>query len=215
MLEPTDIVNVYLRRYSRNDDAQHSSHAGYSYHNAKILIAKEKAVYETKSYSEGGQLYTSRIDPYLDHYRGLYPNSHSYWPVKCDWCNYKFSEDDEWQIYTDLLWCRKDTGQLVTIKDTNKLEGAMYYAWWKKDSPRYAPAGPLYAICPGGHPWNIDGRASNCGKPDDNVHRCWIRHGEPPDITVDKNGNTCSAGAGSIQAGNYHGFLRNGYFTDG
>ncbi len=30
---------------------------------------------------------------------------------------------------------------------------------------------------------------------------------------VDKNGLTCAAGAGSIQAGDYHGFLRDGEFT--
>jgi hypothetical protein len=49
--------------------------------------------------------------------------------------------------------------------------------------------------------------------PDDGEHRCWVRHGEPPRITVDKNGPTCQAGAGSILAGDYHGFLRDGAFT--
>lgn len=49
--------------------------------------------------------------------------------------------------------------------------------------------------------------------PDDAEHRCWIRHGEPPLITVDKNGLTCAAGAGSIQCRDYHGFLRDGSFT--
>lgn len=33
-------------------------------------------------------------------------------------------------------------------------------------------------------------------------------------ITVDKNGTTCAAGAGSISAGPYHGFLRNGQLVD-
>ncbi len=44
-------------------------------------------------------------------------------------------------------------------------------------------------------------------------HKCWIRHGTPPDLTVDKNGVTCNAGAGSILVGDYHGFLVNGRFT--
>jgi len=61
-----------------------------------------------------------------------------------------------------------------------------------------------------GHPWNIDSRASNCTRKDDRTHRCWVRHGEPPHIHVDKNGNTCSAGAGSIQTDKWHGFLHNG-----
>jgi hypothetical protein len=53
-------------------------------------------------------------------------------------------------------------------------------------------------------------RASNCTMPNDMLHRCWVRHGNPPMITVDKNGPTCGAGAGSILSGNWHGFLRNG-----
>lgn len=57
--------------------------------------------------------------------------------------------------------------------------------------------------CPDGHHWYIDNRASNCTKKDDDVHRCWVRHGRPEDGTlhVDKSGNTCAAGAGSIDTG--------------
>lgn len=72
----------------------------------------------------------------------------------------------------------------------------------------------LNVVCPDGHWWDIDGRASNCTMKDDKAHRCWVRHGEPPDITVDKNGPTCAAGAGSIKTPGYHGFLRDGKFTD-
>lgn len=70
----------------------------------------------------------------------------------------------------------------------------------------------LMVVTPGGS-WFIDGRASNCDMKDDNTHNCWIRHGTPPNITVDKKGHTCGAGAGSIGKKNYHGFLRNGYLT--
>ena len=66
---------------------------------------------------------------------------------------------------------------------------------------------------PNGREWDIDSRCSNCTLPDDRIHRCWVRHGEPPNIHVDKNGHTCSAGAGSILAGDYHGFLHNGELT--
>jgi len=77
------------------------------------------------------------------------------------------------------------------------------------------PDGKSYVcVCPGNNWWHIDSQASNCTKPDDKEHRCWCRHGEAPDFTVDKVGNTCSAGAGSIAIGSYHGFLRNGYLTD-
>jgi hypothetical protein len=71
----------------------------------------------------------------------------------------------------------------------------------------------LFAVTPSGHHWDIDGRASNCTMPTERLHRCWIRHGEPPLVTVDKLGVTCAAGAGSIAVPGYHGFLRNGAFT--
>jgi hypothetical protein len=73
----------------------------------------------------------------------------------------------------------------------------------------------LHVRLPNGEFWNVDGRASNCTMPDDRLHRCWVRHGEPPLVTVDKNGLTCAAGAGSIQAGDYHGFLVEGVLSAG
>jgi hypothetical protein len=73
----------------------------------------------------------------------------------------------------------------------------------------------LHAVLPNGVPWDIDGRAANCNRRDDRSHRCWVREGEPPNVTAGKAGNTCSAGAGSIAAGDYHGFLQDGAFTAG
>ena len=83
---------------------------------------------------------------------------------------------------------------------------------WNWDN---CPGQHLIAVCPNGHDWNVDGRASNCGSPDDRIHRCWVRHGSPEDGTlhVDKGGVTCNAGGGSIQAGDYHGHLHNGRFV--
>jgi hypothetical protein len=68
------------------------------------------------------------------------------------------------------------------------------------------------------HHWYIDDRASNCTKPDDKTHRCWVRHGTFGEkLTVDKAGNTCAAGAGSFFMDNqrWHGFLRNGVLVQG
>jgi hypothetical protein len=61
--------------------------------------------------------------------------------------------------------------------------------------------------------WDVDSRANNCSRPNDTEHRCWVRDGKIPKITAGKDGNTCSAGAGSIQSGSWHGFLRNGYLV--
>lgn len=85
----------------------------------------------------------------------------------------------------------------------------------------YPPVGAdglsIYCMTLEGHAWLIEGRASNCTKPDDNAHRCWVRHGTVGDrLTVDKNGLTCAAGAGSFFMGKkneWHGFLRNGRMT--
>jgi hypothetical protein len=63
------------------------------------------------------------------------------------------------------------------------------------------------------HRWNVDGRASNCDMPNDRLHRCWVRHGDPRvpgQLHVDKVGKTCRAGAGSIAIQGFHGFLHAG-----
>lgn len=105
------------------------------------------------------------------------------------------------------IYRRVDTGEEII----DLPPGAMYYVT-EASQPYYRP-GPdgrtLFVVTPGGH-WSPDSRASNCTDPDDNRHYCWVRHGEPPLITVDKKGETCKAGAGSIGIGGYHGFLRNG-----
>lgn len=69
----------------------------------------------------------------------------------------------------------------------------------------------LMVRLPDGHDWAVDSEASNCTKPGE-PHHCWIRHGDPREcrVTVDKNGDTCAAGAGSIASPNWHGFLQNG-----
>lgn len=72
------------------------------------------------------------------------------------------------------------------------------------------PDGRVLGVLTPGGAWIIDSRCSNCDRKDDNTHHCWVRHGVAPMITVDKIGNTCAAGAGSIICGDYHGFLRNG-----
>jgi hypothetical protein len=102
-------------------------------------------------------------------------------------------------------------------KDANErpVPGAMF--WMKFSGGHCSEHEPpcqhhLMAVTPDGHWWDIDGRASNCSNRSDKRHRCWVRHGEPPHITVDKAGLTCSAGAGSIQTDQWHGFLSNGVF---
>lgn len=66
--------------------------------------------------------------------------------------------------------------------------------------------------------WYIENPASNCTKPTDRDHRCWVRQGTVGEkLTVGKAGNTCAAGAGSffMDAMRWHGFLRNGVLVQG
>jgi hypothetical protein len=90
--------------------------------------------------------------------------------------------------------------------------GGMFWADWYQ---RKGPDGHHLIVKTPGGLWHVDGFASNCTRPGDWSHYCWVRHGEAPNITVDKNGDTCGCGQ-SIQqgfandAGFYHGFLRNG-----
>jgi hypothetical protein len=90
---------------------------------------------------------------------------------------------------------------------------------------------------PNGLHWQVDSQASNCTRdqyiPIDppetqggttstrrfvRSHYCWLRVGEPRagKVHVDKNGNTCAAGAGSIWSdkggpGDWHGFLHDSW----
>lgn len=115
-------------------------------------------------------------------------------------------------VANDHLWRRVDTGEEKVLRDFGP--GVMWYADWLNDF-HVGPDGRCLVVRTPGGDWVIDSRASNCTLPEDKGHQCWIRHGPAPEITVDKNGKTCGAGAGSIGVGEgakyYHGFLRNGW----
>jgi hypothetical protein len=89
----------------------------------------------------------------------------------------------------------------TTADADNRSEPGAVYEWehtyrcdWDNCSGTH-----VTVILPTGDSWCPDRRASNCGSPDDRTHRCWVRHGPLDRLTVDKNGDTCIAGAGSIQ----------------
>lgn len=199
LLRPAGKHRLYLRRYvsSNAGEARKCTVSATGYHDARQLWKVARSDY--------------RFDAKYDT-----PNkSFGLWPDKCA-CGYVFSEADEWQKFEDEIMKRADTGVELTRQEARP--GAMWFAdWMQSASPelfRGSDGHTLIVKLPNGNEWCVDGPSSNCTKPDDHVHKCWVRHGAPPLITVDKNGNTCEAGAGSIQSGNYHGFLRNGEFTD-
>ncbi len=96
---------------------------------------------------------------------------------------------------------------------TDKLPaGALYCASSRYAEHRVGYDGKsIVCVLPGDFHWYIDGSCSNCTLPHDRVHKCWVRHGTVGErIHVDKQGLTCAAGAGSIDAPGFHGFLHYG-----
>jgi hypothetical protein len=89
--------------------------------------------------------------------------------------------------------------------------------WWDNCSGLH-----LYVACPDGAGgsvwWDVDSRAGNCSRPEDRTHRCWIREGEPPVVSVPRPG--CPGSAGSIQIygrrgrPGWHGYLDQGWLVE-
>lgn len=145
------------------------------------------------------------------------PDIDSRWPIQCNRCQILVSPED----FVDHSTVKRVAYNTVS---TRPEPGDLYY-----DLERHIPNDKnecdfgwencdgrhLVAVLPNGITWDIMSRCSNCTLPNDTKHRCWVVQGDVPNITVDKNGVTCAAGAGSIAVPGYHGFLRNGEFTKG
>lgn len=137
--------------------------------------------------------------------------------------------DEEAQRRSDAKWLEGDIESsgwepMYRLPDGREVSqtdlpvGAVWDCPAYHDVPQWCGPDGLALWCklPNGHEWHIDGRASNCTKPDDRVHKCWCRAGDPRTGTlhVTKEGLTCAAGAGSILSGDYHGFLVHGVLQD-
>lgn len=137
------------------------------------------------------------------------------WPAECVHCQRLFDDKDHRSASRKPFYRRGDNGELVNLYEAPV--GAMWDAtWWtnKGDDGRC-----IVVRVPGNVDWAIDSRASNCGLPDERplAHHCWCRHGEPPNLTVDKNCKTCQAGGGSFWANaphGWHGHLTNGWLHE-
>lgn len=201
-ITPSDQERHSLRRFERCDyDEQ-----GYRitpappctlgpYHDAEVILGV-------------GPVRDARYNGFGD---DSMPHDDPRWPTHCA-CGYAFQEDDHWQARGQRLWSGAPDGQLYTLHEAPV--GAMWDADWMPSS--YAgPDGICLVVKTPGGSWMVDGTASNCTRPNEQ-HQCWVRHGDPRTevLHVDKNGDTCAAGAGSIIIGNYHGFLHQGHLTN-
>lgn len=199
-IEATDRARRKLRRFVFSDKTHAKCPVGYGYHDASVPLDEiDRPFLGLRTVGNVRESDWPRDDPR--------------WPVACA-CGYVFQGGDEWQVFTEQIYRCPETGLKTTLRDASA--GAMWYADWMISEGRSWYCGPdghcLNVRLPGGHDWCVDSRCSNCTLPDDDDHKCWVRHGVPPLVTVGKEGGkTCQAGAGSIiTPKGWHGFLRNG-----
>jgi hypothetical protein len=225
LIEPSGRQKILLRRYVSSDQGKCPGLFGY--HNAETPVGEA-----AEKKRPDGLVDSIPVSFYADDPR---------WPARCG-CGYEFKLADEFQVFTETIYRRADTGEEMILRTAPP--GAMWNAWWMRDCAQWVgPDGQALMVkMPGGHEWHIDGPASNCdslckkcGKPsyahnqpsplpdqpnlancpgyeDAHPHKCWVRTGVAPQLTVGKGapGESCGAGAGSIVVPGWHGFLRNG-----
>lgn len=182
-------TRISLRRYWNGKECPKG------YHNANTFIVDEyHPAYKV------GDIHTHRGGDPKDYAESL-------WPTVCRDCGAPVPADAPRQVFNDRLY-DTPSGAL----EPGCLHWIPYYEentfWDNHKGPHLA------VLVPTGELWIIDSRASNCGSPEERTHRCWVRHGDPEKgiLHVDKSGHTCTAGGGSIQTTNYHGFLHDNHF---
>jgi len=220
LIEQTDRVQLSLRRYRQGTrwDAEIGASVTtengrcplpHGYHNAATVIGEAPVLYQV--HEDGHKTYARRPE------EDAIGRDDPRWPATCA-CGEPFNADDAWQVFSDHIYRRVDNGEERQLRDWQKVPGAMWDAWYYHDWARMCgfDGRSMCVVCPDGHEWCIDGVASNCPIPEDRGHKCWLRTGEPPNLTVGKNvegQRTCSAGGGSIATPGYHGFMTSGVFT--
>ncbi len=158
LVMPTGRMVRGLRRYSVTSEVKCST--GYGYHNANVAIDQ---VLASDRLASGDS----------------WPHDDPRWPVKCEHCDYTFSDQDAWQLFMEREYKRKDTGGLGTLATFPA--GCMWWADWLGghfDSPKHQARGGgshLLLKTPGGD-WDIDAKASNGDG--------WERTGSPPDVVA-------------------------------
>lgn len=195
-LEPTGKGRVGLRRFT--DERCPKTTWG---HDASRICAIEfPIVWKT---DEDGYLLQQGVP------RSKVPRrSDPRWPKRCKACRKAFPKEATWQSFVATEYVRSDTGKRVWLRHVMGIEcaGAMYDVeylhgeWGKWQKVKEEPDGIILgAVCPNGALWIVDAQASSGGY--------WTRSGDP------RRPETLTASP-SIVAGDYHGFLQAGRFTD-
>lgn len=202
-LEPLDLVQVSLRRYTGDAHGPCPLMPGkYSWHNAISAPIGEAA--PSWGTLDIGKKYLAGI-PTL-------PVEDPRWPVACG-CGFVFPPDSftsHRQMVQDLLYT--GGGQERTTTAAAR-PGALWDGVWCNDIVDWTGSDGISLFCktPDGE-WHVDGIANNCAGPHmtgavPRTHFCWERVGDP------RNPETLTVSP-SIRSGSYHGWLRNGVLVD-
>ena len=176
-LEPTERIRRHLRRSAAHRAPQAETGpcplSEQGLHQAWARIEDAEATWSAPDETVGGRktLKTYDVADFIGDKR---------WPKACP-CGYKFRDDDDRQVVSDLIYRRADTGQEMTLRDAPP--GALWDAWWLRGTPigttTYGgPDGRVITIKTPAGPWVVD------GPPVDQPEQMWTRTGEPPKITV-------------------------------
>lgn len=224
--EATSRVRRYLRCYQSNGPEKRqigvpavgdppACAKEHGYCNAMRVLDEIDREFEPPN--EEGKIWPKSYDPKLIPWEAF--------PLECEHCRQTMTAPER-QVFVDEIYEVK-TGLLTGFKFVRREApiGAMWEIEWYRDIPDWCGRDglALNVVTPGGE-WHVDGRANNCTKPDDHVHRCWVRSGDPKTgyVHIDKDSTvqpTCEAGAGSIWINkdgprDWHGFLHRGYLCN-
>lgn len=128
------------------------------------------------------------------------------WPLKCDRCDYMFTDEDRWEVEFDRQYITTDgrqfsrrTPEWPMTGRPRAPAGAMWRADWLEDTC-VGPDGCCYVVRTPGGDWILDYKV----RPED---AGWTRTGVAPKFTVRPSILIGSARNGSWK---YHGFLTDG-----
>ncbi len=195
-LTPTDTVAVELRRYRSSEGL--ACPGPYGYHTAETGVATEPRELTPAGYDRGP-------DP------EKWPRTDPRWPQKCAWCDYRFVEDDPWQVTGETLWKLPD-GTTTTLR--NAPIGACWTMDWLDEAccptNRNQPGWPLAVRLPAvlgkvtGVDWYVDGHSLHGSG--------WNRTGDFTNMTASPS--ICVPAPVPGQRARYHGWLQNGILTE-
>ena len=208
-LESTGRERVGLRRYTRDTSIDVPKWTCEEGHHEALAWTDDEVV--TTVTVRGTRDTAQRVTIAADDPR---------WPALCDGCGYSFTDADERQVWTELLYRRVDTGELRSLHSRHPAPGAptaeagaMWDAVWMPAHWRGADGISLMVRCPRndrddtktGSDWPVDMPSTNSGGR-------WSRSGDPRKANVTASPSISIGEPG--KPGSYHGWLQGGVLSE-